>query len=324
MYNLLMDKEVAVIVTAKNNENIIRPCLDSISNQTYKKITCFLADDGSTDKTLEITKSEFPQTIIVSNEKKGGPAMSRNLALAKTNAPYVLFMDSDATISPKWIEDAVKIMESNPNMGMLGGKIFDKNGKVTCTDSYLHVTGISGFMNKKDVDFSEYLWWPSCTLLARTSVVKLVGGFDDTYRYPVEDVDICWRINLAGYKVVYCSNLYSIHNLMTTAKKEMGKRKIMQMRKRNKIVTLLKNLELISILKYGWMIVGFIFAELLILPEKSQVIRGNFEGFLSLPHIVAKRREIRHYRKVTDRELGNKLSVKFADIFTYGVPNENI
>ena len=316
-----MSPQVAAIITTKNNKNIIEECLASIFNQTHRNIHCILADDGSTDGTVEFVKERFPQVEIVINPKSEGPAKNRNLGLARTTAPYVLFMDSDASIAPDWLEKALEFLENRLDIGALAGKIFNADKTLQATQSFFHITGVCGFDSKAEKNLAEYLWWPTSTLLARTEVVKKVGGFNETFCYPLEDSDLCLKIWQAGSKLVYNNELHSVHKESATVGVEIRKKKVMFMKKRNKMVTALANFEIWTLIKYSPMILGFCLVELLVLPYKKEVLLGNLAGLFAVPHIIDRRKKIKEYKKVPDSVLlGDKISTSISDFLKYGLP----
>lgn len=317
-----MKLQATVVITTKNNENIIRECLDSVYSQTIKNIAVVVADDGSTDKTHDIIKKCYPKTLLIVNPKSEGPSKNRNLALTKVATKYVVFMDSDAVIEEDWIEKALDFMGKHPKAGALGGKIFNADGSLQATTAFFHITGACGFNAKKDINLKEYLWWPSSTIMMRTDVVKKVECFDETFHYPMEDVDLCLKINLTGYKVLYYDKLHSTHKESATVKKALQKKRVTYMKKRNKMIMLLGNLETETLLKYGAVIFGFWLLELLTLPYKKELLLGNLAGTLKIKHLFRKRAAMKKFRKVRDNELKNIVDYSVLKILTYGTPNK--
>lgn len=306
--------EVCVIITAKNNVNIIEECLDSIFAQSYKNISCIVTDDNSTDGTHELIRKKYPKVLFLVNKKGEGPAKNRNLALAQTRAPYVLFMDSDAVLEKDWLEKAVPIMGKKKNVGILGGKILNADGSIQAVGTFFHITGVSGFRKENCADLAEYLWWPSSTMLVRTEVIKNIGGFDDSYCYLYEDSDIGWRVNIAGFNVTYYEKLVSFHKMHTTVKKEFQKRRLTFLTKRNKMLTLLKNLEFKTLLLWAPLIFGFCAAEVFCLPYKLDVLRGLFAALKMLPQIIDKRKEIAQHRLCSDKDLSAYMSFSTQEL----------
>ena len=146
-------------------------------------------------------------------------------------------------------------------------------------------------------------WLPSSTFMMRTHVAKDIGGFDPDYGYLYEDIDISWRVWLAGHKVLYFSSLESVHMMSVTASATYSDSRRQFMSKRNKMVTFLKNLEWITLIRFSPIILMVLLVELIILKPKCAIFMGNINPFLNFKKILNKRKEIKKFRKITDKEI---------------------
>lgn len=302
--------KIRIVVCTKNNELIIRQCLNSIFQQTYKDFICCIADDCSTDDTLRIIKEEYPQVKIYSLKESRGPSFNRNVVLKETTEEFVVFMDSDAFIDKKWLSRAISRMEKDVDIGVIGGKVFIRDTNfIQSVGGYFHSGGtgwakgcVEGDEESKIIERNCH-WLPSSTFMMRTEVAKKVGGFDADYCYLYEDLDICWRVWIAGYKVLYYSHLISRHGCSMTASVEYTSSKMRFMSKRNKMITLLKNYEFLSLLRKIPLIIAVSFVELLLLNNRIATLKGNLLPFFYIKSIYRKRCKIRQFRKKHDYEL---------------------
>ncbi|MEV4455817.1 glycosyltransferase family A protein [Microbispora sp. NPDC049633] len=114
--------DVAVIVPNYNKRKTLRACLESVYAQTYRPAEVIVVDDVSTDGSLEIAR-DFPCTIVES-PYNGGPAVARNLGVARSSAPLLFFVDSDTALAPDAIRNAVQEYRNTPDCGMVQG-IYD-------------------------------------------------------------------------------------------------------------------------------------------------------------------------------------------------------
>jgi len=299
---------VRFIVTTKNNEAIIRKCLDAIFLQSYKDWECSLADDGSTDRTLGIVKKEYPQVSVYTKTGRGGPAYNRNVALFDAREDFLVFVDSDAIIAPNWLETAVKRIDRDPEIGVIGGKIYVWGSDIVTGPGYFYPAGtgylVSAHENngQNKFDKEEFcLWIGSSTFMVRTSVAKLIGGFDEEYCYLYEDLDICWRYWLAGYKVLYCPEAVSRHGFSVTSEREYLPSRISFMAKRNKMLTLYKNFQFGTLIKYSPLIILVALAELIFLSNRLAVLKGNLSVWHYRRFILQRRKEIKKIRKISDK-----------------------
>ena len=301
---------VSVVVTTKNNAAIIRKCLDHIYDQKFKDFICNVADDGSTDETLQIVKSEYPDTKIFECKECLGPAHNRNKVLEKSNEEFVVFVDSDAFIKRDWLDQAIEKMEMEKSIGLIGGKVYDYHtDKIQSIGGQTHLGGTvwleDCLINDKRAQIKEKFchWLPSSTFMMRTHVAKDIGGFDSDYGYLYEDIDISWRVWLAGHKVLYFSSLESVHMMSVTASSTYSPWRRQFMSKRNKMVTFLKNLEWFTLIRFSPIILMVLLVELIILKPKGAIFMGNIDPFLNFKKILKKRKEIKKFRKNTDKEI---------------------
>ena len=114
---------VDFVVCARNNRGIISSTLEGIARQTVKEFTCTLVDDLSTDGTPELVRERFPWVEVVVKDKHTGPSPSRNIGLSRGSAKFIVFLDSDATLDPRWTEAQIEFMNSDPTIGIACGKL---------------------------------------------------------------------------------------------------------------------------------------------------------------------------------------------------------
>ena len=137
------NKLVSIIIPAYNVENYIDDCLDSILSQTYTKWEAIIVDDGSVDDTwnhiLNYTSRDLRfRGFRVQN---GGVSKARNYALDQANGQYILFVDSDDTISEKTIETLVSSIESHPNVDWVSYQYYRVDEKSNCFEDFNFLEG---------------------------------------------------------------------------------------------------------------------------------------------------------------------------------------
>ena len=307
--------KVRIVVATKNNETIIQDCLEHIYAQKFKDFLCCVVDDGSTDKTLSIVQRDFPQTKVYQCTESKGPAYNRNVALSDADEDFIVFMDSDAFIKNDWLEQAVSRMEKDEKVGLIGGKVYHgKTSRIQSAGGEFHCGGVCWLVGCEEndepaqVEEAHFFHLPSSTFMMRSCVAKEIGGFDEDYCYLYEDLDICWRVWLAGYIVLYWDKLVSEHLLSTTSKKEFTDWKRQYMSKRNKMITLLKNYELGSLLRYLPFILGVQIAEFALLKPRSAIFFGNLYPLFRPKMIWKKRKDVQGIRKISDTDMRHLLT----------------
>lgn len=210
---------VDIIICTKNNKKIISNCLDSVRNQTYKNWNCFIADDNSTDDGCKFIEEKYPFVKVLRLGGKG-PAHNRNIAIKSGSGKYVVTLDSDAVLTKNWLGEMVKLMEGNPKIGIGGGKILyrDNHNLINSAGGGMSIAGV--FYHRgtgQDKSKEEYnqiiqtLYLCSASMIIRREILKTIGYFDPDYVYGYEDLDICWRANIAGFDVVHNPYAESYH-----------------------------------------------------------------------------------------------------------------
>ena len=179
-------------------------------------IVVFFADNGSTDGSPEWVSENFNEVTIIRFEKNYGFAGGYNLALKQISAKYFVLLNSDAEVTEGWIEPMIKHLEENPDVascqprirsffnrdsfeyaGAAGGYI-DKFGYTFCRGRiFEHIEKDSGqYDNSTDI-----FWSSGACMMVRSEAWRLCGGFDDDFFAHMEEVDLCWRFHLAGFRV---------------------------------------------------------------------------------------------------------------------------
>lgn len=244
---------VDVIICTYNNKDIIKKCLDSVINSSFKNHKITLVINNSTDGTEKYVKKNYPLINIIVNKENLGPAKGRNIGIKKTNGEYIITLDADAVLTKDWLKKMTDFMNKNKNIGIGCGKLLLPDGRINSCGGNLRKVGIGGDIGfgEKNVGFNkekEVIFACSAAMIIRREILNKSGFFDDEYFYGFEDVDLCWRVNLIGKKVKYFPNAIAYHNMNTDVKKIF--RKSIFYRTKDTIRTLLKNYELKNIIIY--------------------------------------------------------------------------
>jgi len=214
---------VSVIICARNNRDIIGNCLQAIARQTYPNIECIVMDDASTDGMEGYIAAHFPATRVHRNATNRGPSINRNCAAASAQGEVFVFLDSDVELSHDWIEKAVELLESEPGVGIVAGKLLfaHRPDRIHSYGGALSAIGL-GWDHLEMTEASAVreplvtLWASSAAMAIRQTVFSAAGGFDETFFYGYEDSDLGWRVTLAGYKVLSSPNIEALHRTRHT------------------------------------------------------------------------------------------------------------
>lgn len=206
---------IAVIIVTFNAQDRIAECMDSVIRQTYPKdkFKVFIIENHSSDKTLEIIKSSYPDIDLTVNDTNTGFAIGNNIGIMKAikeNFDYVVLLNDDAVVKSDWLEKLAENAVSEQIIGSVQSLVllYSDNKKINTTGGAMHYLGY-GYCNNYMDNIDEVSKLPSenayssgVSVLYKCDVLKKVGIFDDKFFMYHEDFDLGWKIRLAGYKNV--------------------------------------------------------------------------------------------------------------------------
>ena len=210
-------KQVAVIILNWNGAALLKRYLPTVIAGTDNTVAdVIVADNGSTDNSLQVLQEKFPQVKVISFDKNHGFAEGYNLAIKQTMYPYTVLLNSDVRTPQGWLNPLLDYMEAHPDVGAVmpkllhdsedGPTMFDyagaAGGYIDC-HGYPYCRGrIFEFVEE---DHGQYdngpksvFWATGACLMVRSQLYQDVGGLDKDFFAHMEEIDLCWRIRLAG------------------------------------------------------------------------------------------------------------------------------
>ena len=183
------------MVCAYNAERTMEQCLASLEVLNYPDYEVIVVNDGSRDRTLEITES-YPYCRIISQPNKG-LSVARNVGAEAAAGEIVAYTDSDCVADPDWLTYLVGKMEAN-GLAACGGPNFPPPEDSLVPAAVAVSPGGPTHVLLSD-ETAEHI--AGCNMAFRREVLLRLGGFDPVYRAAGDDVDICWRFQDAGYTI---------------------------------------------------------------------------------------------------------------------------
>ncbi|AMR33270.1 hypothetical protein A0256_18510 [Mucilaginibacter sp. PAMC 26640] len=189
-------------------------------------------DDASTDRSLYMLQTEFAEAEIIKNSKQVGTARSRNIGLSKATGEYVLLVSADTITAITALESTVKFMDEHPEAGGVGVRMLTPQGRFLhisrrgfnrAWEAFFKVTGLSKHFTKSrlykhgrenwvdEFETAEVDVINGAFMLLRRDVVKQVGGLDERLSMFGHDIDLSYRIRLAGFKNYYFPKTYILN-----------------------------------------------------------------------------------------------------------------
>lgn len=208
---------VAVVILNYNGKNLMEKFLPSVSRSSYENTDRIIADNCSTDDSIAFLNKKYPDFKIVQLPANYGFAKGYNEALKQIKADYFAILNSDVEVADQWIEPVIELMEADPAIGVCQPKILAFNDKRL----FEYAGACGGLLDKWAYPFcrgrifdtvekddgqydqvEEIFWASGAALFIRADLFHQLGGFDEDYYAHQEEIDLCWRVKRAGYKVM--------------------------------------------------------------------------------------------------------------------------
>lgn len=223
-----MDKKVSVVIVNWNGEKYIKKCIDSLLKVNYDNFEVIVIDNGSTDDSIKIIKDSFSENVILIENENIGYAAGANNGIKNSTGDYVLIANPDIVFGADYISKLVDSLEENKENAAAIGKLmkydFEKDEIINVIDS----AGISLNHKRKGFDRGQnqvdegqfdkstrvFGVCGAAALFKREALEKIKIDdeyFDSDFFAYKEDIDICWRLNLYGYKCLYIYDAISYH-----------------------------------------------------------------------------------------------------------------
>lgn len=218
--------KVAVVILNYNGREYLEKFLPGvvINSKGHRVV---VADNCSTDDSVELLKNDFPEVELIQNPDNKGYSYGYNQALRQlSDVDYYILLNSDVEVTPGWIEPVIEMMEKDERIAAAQPKILDYNKK-----SHFEYAGAAGgfidslgypfcrgrlFLHlEKDEgqydDEKRVFWATGACLFVRAEAYHKLNGLDEDFFAHMEEIDLCWRLNNAGYKVYYTGKSHVYH-----------------------------------------------------------------------------------------------------------------
>ncbi len=328
---------VSIIIPHFNGREILRNCLEAVEKTKYQNKEVIIVNNASTDGSMDDIHHSFPWALLVNNEKNLGYAGGCNSGLVSASGEYILFLNNDTVFEPDWLSVLVGVCEQDEKIAACQPKIrslvnremFDYAGAaggLIDIFGYPFAKGRLFFTLEKDEqqydDTGDIFWASGTATLIRKSVLDEVGSFDEDFFAHMEEIDLNWRMHLAGYRVVAVPEAIVYHNAGSTLKPDSAQK--IYLNHRNSLIMILKNYGLKNLLWILPVRVGLEFLTIVYAILKLDFVRLK-GGFLALIYvlfnffrIIGKRKQVHRLRKVPDSEIFKKM-YRGSIVFEYFV-----
>jgi GT2 family glycosyltransferase len=251
----LNQPSVAIVILNWNGKRHLQQFLPSVVRSTYPNLRIIVADNGSTDDSVDYLRKDYPSIELLILLKNFGFAKGYNEALQQVEADYYVLLNSDVEVTPDWLQPIIQLLESDERNAACQPKILAYKNK-----QYFEYAGAGGgwldafgypFARGRIFDICEedrgqydstqnVFWATGAALAIRRSAYHQLGGFDEYFFAHQEEIDLCWRLQLARYRVLVCPQSVVYHVGGGTLPRGNSKKTFLNFR--NNQIMLAKNL----------------------------------------------------------------------------------
>ncbi|XOF33281.1 MAG: glycosyltransferase family 2 protein [Candidatus Electrothrix sp. YB6] len=221
--------ELCIIIVNYNTDPLLIRCLDSIRRQKGIDRRVIVVDNASSDRSIELVRSGYPEVQLIANKQNLGFAAANNQAIAKTSEELLFFLNPDTELQPGCLAAACAFMTSHPEIGMTGSVILNRDGSVhnSVDQGYPGEHYSQGQFDDLPGDIA---WLLGAALVARREAVASVQGFDERFFLYAEDIDLCLELRKQGWQLGLIPDAAVMHlegqSEVSTPYAEVAQRKI--------------------------------------------------------------------------------------------------
>lgn len=305
---------LSIVILNWNGSSMMKKYLPTVIKHSEKDAKVIVADNASSDDSIEILKRDFPEVDIIALDKNYGFAEGYNQALKKIDSEYYLLLNSDVEVTENWLQPLLKYMDEHQDVAACQPKLLSIYDK----DSFEYAGASGGYIDRLGYPFcrgrifdnvekdngqydavAEISWATGACLMIRSKDYWGVGALDGRFFAHNEEIDLCWRLRLYGHKIVCIPESKVFHVGGGTLPKSNPMKTYLNFR--NNLTMLYKNLpqkDLKSVMRWRWILDYTAAFETLIISRNV----GDFKA------IYKARKAFKKWRKdfKCDRELIQK------------------
>ncbi|MCH8904365.1 MAG: glycosyltransferase family 2 protein [Bacteroidetes bacterium] len=282
--------KVAVVILNWNGQEFLQKFLPPVIASEYDNLEIYIADNASTDNSVEYIEKEYPDINLIKLASNEGFAGGYNRALEEICSDYYVLLNQDVEVIDNWISPIIDLMEMDEQIAACQPKIRsfqEKNkfeyagaaGGFRDSDGYTFCRSRLFDLSEEDkgqYDEEQEIFWASgACMFIRAKLFHGFGGFDKDFFAHMEEIDLCWRMKNAGYKVYYCFKSVVYH--VGGGSLPQGSPRKTFLNYRNSLIMLFKNL---SFLKLIWLLPFRFFLDSI--AALKSLVNGNWKDSLAI------------------------------------------
>ncbi len=215
---------VSIVIPNFNGRHLLADCLESIRCQTYPHREVIVVDNGSTDGSVDWLRREFPDVRVIALPTNRGFAGGCNVGIRAARGEFIVTLNNDVYLEPTWLEEMVRVATGRADVGMVAARMLFSHNPCLVDSAGISVdrAGLAWHLNggsSNDLIEDEREVFGPCggAALYRRALFDDVGTFDEDFFCYLEDVDLAWRAQAAGWRCLYAPRARAFHHHSSTA-----------------------------------------------------------------------------------------------------------
>ena len=219
-------KKISIVLLNWNGSSFLKRFLPSVVAFSKGNTEIIVADNGSTDNSKEVVETHFPTVKFLQLDQNYGFADGYNRALVQVTADYLVFLNTDVEVTSGWLDPLAELLDNDPTIGICQPKILSLDRP----DEFEYAGAAGGFIDRfgypycrgrilqeVEKDLGQYntsipvSWASGACMMVRADLWKQCNGFDADFWAHMEEIDLCWRAQHLGYRVMVCPESVVYH-----------------------------------------------------------------------------------------------------------------
>lgn len=207
---------VSIVIVSWNALPLLKTCLPSVRDTSYPDFEIVLADNASTDGSAEWVQQRFPEVNVVRHPENWMFCRGNNEAIPHTTGRYVVLLNNDVEVDPNWLQPLVDVLERDPEVAAVQPKLLQHERR----NRFEYAGASGGFLDRFGYPFTrgrifftleedrgqyddarDVFWATGAAVALRRSALDEIGLLDERFVMHMEEIDLCWRLRRAGYRI---------------------------------------------------------------------------------------------------------------------------
>ena len=211
--------KISVIIVNYNGKELLQKCLESLFKIDYNNFEVILVDNNSTDGSMEFVTKNYPKIIVIKLDSNKGFAEPNNIGAKIAKGEYLLFLNNDTITTTNFISEMINVLEKDEKIAICQSLLLKPDGNIDSSGDFIDKMGIVYNSKTKIDEIREVSSARGASMLVRSDIFDKLDGFDQKFFVTFEDVDLCWRSWILGYRVLIIPTSIVYHEGGITIKK---------------------------------------------------------------------------------------------------------